>query len=101
VQEGENLFRIALAYGLDWEELAAYNGITNPEFIFVGQELKIPPSGAPVTPPDAGPGYHIVQPGENLFRIALKYNLLFTTLAEANDLSYPYDIYVGQRLIIP
>jgi LysM repeat protein len=42
-----------------------------------------------------------VQPGENLFRIALQYNMMYTTLAEANNLSYPYTIYTGQVLIIP
>lgn len=102
VQTGENLFRIALNYGLGWEELAAYNGIVSPNFIYVGQDLKIPPSGESVpAPPQAGAGYHVVQPGENLFRIALKYNMTFNVLAAANDLGYPYTIYVGQRLVIP
>ncbi len=99
VQPGENLFRIALKYGLSYQQLAAYNGIANPNLIYAGQELKIPPSGQADQPPDVA--YHVVQPGENLFRIALKYNMLYTALAAANDLSYPYTIYPGQRLIIP
>lgn len=44
VQAGENLFRIGLRYGIDYHELAAYNGIPNPHFISVGQVIRIPPS---------------------------------------------------------
>jgi len=101
VQPGENLFRIALKYGLSYQTLAAYNGIANPQYIYVGQVLKIPASGAPVEPPSQAPGYHVVQRGENLFRIALRYNMSYERLAAANGIGYPYTIYVGQRLIIP
>lgn len=44
VQAGENLFRIGLRYGIDYHELAAYNGIPNPHVISVGQVIRIPPS---------------------------------------------------------
>jgi len=44
VQAGENLFRIGLQYGFTVDELAAYNGITNPNVLDVGQVIKIPPS---------------------------------------------------------
>ncbi len=43
---------------------------------------------------------HIVQPGENLFRIGLKYGVSWTAIMEANGLA-DTTIYVGQRLIIP
>lgn len=107
VQVGENLYRISLNYGLDYRDVMAYNGITNPNMIYVGQEIKIPPSGGapspdPVPPSSGGSGKtHVVQPGENLFRIAMQYNMMYTTLAAANNLSYPYTIYTGQVLIIP
>lgn len=44
VQAGENLFRIGLRYGFTAEELAAYNGIANPNWISVGQQIRIPPT---------------------------------------------------------
>lgn len=44
VQAGENLYRIGLRYGFTAEELAAYNGITNPDRIDVGQQIRIPPT---------------------------------------------------------
>ncbi len=42
VQTGENLFRIALRYGMTVDTLAAANGIANPNFVYVGQTLVIP-----------------------------------------------------------
>ena len=42
VAPGENLYRISLQYGLSWIEVAAANGITNPDSIVVGQLLIIP-----------------------------------------------------------
>ncbi len=44
VKAGENLFRIGLQYGFTYQELAAYNGISNPNSIQVGQEIRIPPT---------------------------------------------------------
>ncbi len=52
-------------------------------------------------PAAAAPRAHVVQPGETLYRIALRYNLSVETLARANGLSDPARIRVGQRLLIP
>lgn len=51
-------------------------------------------------PARAEPIVHIVQPGENLFRIGLQYGVSWTAIMEANGLTSA-TIYVGQRLIIP
>jgi len=42
VQPGDNLFRIARRFAVPLSVLAAYNGITNPARIFVGQRIVIP-----------------------------------------------------------
>ncbi len=98
VQPGENLFRIALHYGMTYKTLAAANGIINPDLVYVGQRLTIPAEGtAPTTPTNT----HVVQPGENLFRIALKYGVTVEALAVANDISNANLIYPGQELVIP
>ena len=44
---------------------------------------------------------HVVQRGENLFRIALKYGRLAEDIAEANGIANSDSIAVGQRLLIP
>jgi len=106
VQPGQNLFRIAMQYRVPVETLAQANSITNPALIYVGQTLTIPSPGT--TPPSPGPapspgggGVHTVQPGENLFRIALKYNYNYLYLAQYNGISNPNLVYVGQKINIP
>lgn len=98
VQPGENLFRIALHYGMTYQALAAANGIVNPDFIYVGQRLTIS-AEAPAAP--TGGRIHVVQPGENLFRIGLKYGVTVAAIATANGISDVNFIYPGQRLRIP
>ncbi|MGD9100238.1 MAG: LysM peptidoglycan-binding domain-containing protein [Anaerolineae bacterium] len=44
---------------------------------------------------------HTVQPGENLFRIALRYSTSVDAIVAANGLGSSHTIYVGQQLIIP
>ena len=43
---------------------------------------------------------HVVQPGENLFRIGLAYGISWQAIMDANGL-YSTNIYVGETLIIP
>ena len=57
---------------------------------------------APALPSHAqGGGTHTVQSGENLFRIALRYNTTVEALAAANGIPDPTRIYAGQVLVIP
>jgi LysM repeat protein len=42
VQSGENLFRIALRYGINMNELASANNITDMTRVYAGQTLVIP-----------------------------------------------------------
>lgn len=45
VQRGDNLFRIAWRYGLDYHQLAAWNHLASPDRIQVGQRLRLSPPG--------------------------------------------------------
>jgi LysM repeat protein len=104
VQEGENLFRIGLRYGLTYQELATANGITNSAAISIGQVLVIPGcSGAGTGDTGAGDGdiLHTVQTGENLFRIALRYGLTYQELASYNNITNPNALVPGQVIRIP
>ncbi|MBN1283898.1 MAG: LysM peptidoglycan-binding domain-containing protein [Anaerolineae bacterium] len=102
VQRGENLYRIALQYGLTTSQMAAANGITNPDRIYTGQQLTIPNCGAAAPqPPATGTRTHVVQRGENLFRIALRYGVSVDAIAKANGITDTRLIYPGQVLTIP
>ena len=62
VKRGETMVGIALQYGLDYRELAAWNNITNPNVLSVGQVLVVAapagsgPLAVPITTPLASPG---------------------------------------------
>lgn len=43
VKKGDKLSKIGALYGYTADELAAYNGIENPNLIYPGQVIKIPP----------------------------------------------------------
>jgi LysM repeat protein len=52
VQSGDTLLTIALAFETSTEALQELNGIVNPRFLQIGQELIIPASNvAAETPP--------------------------------------------------
>lgn len=99
VQPGENLYRIALRYGVTVNAIAQANSLADTRHIYVGQRLIIP-AGSPSTPPSSS-GVHIVQRGENLYRIAVRYGTTVQALAAANGIVNTSRIYVGQRLVIP
>jgi LysM repeat protein len=107
VQTGENLFRIALRYGLTAHQVAAANGISDVSRVYVGQTLIIPVTGSSAPPVSSAStvenpaGFHIVQSGENLYRIGLKYGLTTQQIAAANGVSSTGLVFVGQRLTIP
>lgn len=50
VQPGDTLSAIARRVGLTYQELAAYNGISNPSLIYPGQVLEIPGMAAQPSP---------------------------------------------------
>lgn len=43
VRKGDTVYKIAKKHGLDWRELAGYNHLGNPDLIYPGQRLEIPP----------------------------------------------------------
>jgi len=99
VQPGETLSRIALRYGVTVQQIAAANGIVNPSLIYVGQRLVIPGTEPP--PPSGNTTTYTVQRGDNLTRIAGRFNTTVAVLIQLNGLTNPNLLYVGQVLIVP
>jgi lipoprotein NlpD len=54
VKSGDTLAKIALDHGLDYRELATWNGIDNPNVIRVGQVLVLGPPGQGGVAPSTG-----------------------------------------------
>lgn len=102
VQPGDTLFRIAVRFNTTVTTLARANGIANPNIIRIGQHLNIPTAGVPApTSPPGGPVSYVVQPGDTLFRIAVRYRVTVLQLIQANGILDPNLIFVGQTLVIP
>jgi len=102
VQRGDTLYSIARRHGVSVQALTRANNIYNPNVIRRGQRLVIPGAGTTAAPgSSSSASVHVVQRGQNLFRIALRYGTTVQALASANNLSSTSLIYVGQRLAIP
>lgn len=98
VKSGDTLMKIANANDLTLDELLAANPqITNPNQIFVGQEICIPNS----TFICDGEVY-IVKAGDTMYKIAQRYNISLDDLIDANpQITDPAAINVGQKICIP
>lgn len=124
VQRGDTLGSIASRFNTTVVTLVQLNGIANPNRIFVGQSIRLPQGNTPAPLPPtqvvaptqvsaqptqvilptqvpAQPATYVVQPGDNLFRLALRFGVRLQDLAAANNLSDFNRIFIGQVLVIP
>lgn len=94
VQSGDSLSTIAAKYGTSSATLASLNGISNPNYVYAGQVLKL--SGT--TTSYASTSTYTVKYGDNLSTIASKYGTTTANLQALNGISNANYIYVGQTL---
>ena len=66
----------------------------------VSDDTTVPETGQPTPAPALG-GVHVVQPGDNLFRIGLRYGCSVEELARYNGITTPNRIPVGLEIQIP
>lgn len=91
VQYGDNLSSIASRYNTTWQNLQALNGLSNPNYLYVGQILKV--SGtAPVQ------RKYVVRYGDNLSSIAYRLGTTVYALQSKNGIRNANLIYTGQVL---
>lgn len=113
VEAGDTLSKIAKEHGLSYHDLAVYNNIEDPNYIEVGQVIKLPPQqevqieSEPVKTDSSlikdeitGDEY-CVKPGQTLSVIASELGISYQELAAYNNIENPNLIEVGQILKIP
>lgn len=100
VRPGDTLSRIASAWGVTVAELAAANGIPNPDLIFVNQVIHKSGSSGAAPAPGGGPRYQI-KPGDTLSSIAAAHGTTVAILTALNHISNPDRIYAGEWLTLP
>ena len=101
VKTGESLSTIAAKYGLTLSELAAANGITNTNVIYIGTRLSISGDAPDFTPGSGSAGSHVVVAGDTLGTIARTYGTSISTLVELNDIANPNLIRIDEVLVVP
>ncbi|MFZ4828784.1 MAG: LysM peptidoglycan-binding domain-containing protein [Phototrophicaceae bacterium] len=113
VQPGDTLSGIARRFTTSVAAIAQLNGIVNPDRVLFGQTLQIPSGqqGSVATPqpqsggttPQATPTTqsYVVLPGDNLYRLSLRFNVTMSALMAENNITDPNRILVGQTLRIP
>jgi LysM repeat protein len=129
IQPGDTLYAIAITYGFTVNELLAANPdlggasaviqpgdpislplpeCVDPEATANADDVVPAVTRAAATPlPSATPAradgsqIHVVQPGDVLYNIAVQYGTTVSAIVQANNLSNPNALQVGQELLIP
>ena len=113
VKAGDNLSKIAKRYGVSLNELLELNKLSRNSILRIGQTIKIPAGAKPVAGTSASSssssasasysaattGY-VVQKGDSLSKLAIKFNTSVKKIMELNGLKST-NIRVGQKLKLP
>ena len=95
VKSGDTLSEIASKFGTNYQTLASLNNIANPNYLYVGQAIKVPGNNGTGV---ATSRTYVVKAGDSFWLIANKLGLNMATLASANGLSLSSVIHPGQVL---
>ena len=118
VKAGDTLSAIAKEFGVTVEALQEVNAISDPRRLQVGQELVIPQGNVvvramatsvlsaptakvPLLTSTSMPVVYVVKPGDTLSAIAKEFGGTVEALQQANNISDPRRLQIGQELIIP
>lgn len=115
VQPGDTVYAISRRTGASPDAIIAENRLRAPYQLAVGQTLRIPSperkiansitERAPVrteiraAPPSSR--IHVVRAGDTLYSISRSTGVSVSLLAQSNNLRPPYELGVGQTLIVP
>lgn len=101
---GDTVYSLAQRYKTSAESLGAANCLSSFD-IPAGFALYVPPvptvTVIPCGPPAGYVRRHVVQAGDNLYRIALSYGITYPQLQRANCMGSSTTIYAGQILWVP
>lgn len=113
VQPGDTLAAIAKAHSVDVAALIRVNDLSDANIIHAGQKLTLPPGArlvdgeaaasgpAAMAIPDQPTQVYVVQPGDSLTSIAVKFKTTPARLAELNQRSTSTAANVGEPLRVP
>ena len=98
VESGDTLSGIADQYGVTVANLVAWNQISDPDLIYVGQVLTIYTQSSSIDSQQV----YTVESGDTLWTIANDYNTTVAQILALNSqITNPNFIYIGESIIIP
>lgn len=100
VQPGETLYSIAKTYYSTPQSLAEANNIFHTSSLYIGQDILVTAGANGLLPPETR-SMHVVNAGETIFEIALRYGIPIAELATANQIDITTPLQVGQVLVLP
>ena len=109
VESGDTLYALAAKYGTTVDALVEANNISDPDLIFVGQDIDIPTKSPQNITKSNDKNSDLIAPeesitvnsGDTLSKIAQDYGTSVDSLVNANGISDPNLIVIGQELVIP
>ena len=111
VRKGDSLSKIAARYNVSVNAIMKANRIKSPRGLVIGQRLTIPgASGKNAQYAEAAPasslpalsgGKHVIQKGDTISAIAMRYGVAPEELMRANNLNSPKKLIIGKKLVIP
>lgn len=95
IQSGDSLDIIAKKFNTSADIIKDINNIDITTMLRAGSEIIVPKTKEKYFE------YYVIEKGDNLYRIALKYNINPELLANLNGLTMNDYIYPGQEILIP
>ncbi len=96
IQEGDSIEGIATKFGITLDQIFEFNQRTITDTLIIGEKLRVVKSGNSkiYLPP-----YHLVEAGDTIESIGLKYNIPYTFLEKLNSLHNGH-IKVGMKIFL-
>jgi murein DD-endopeptidase MepM/ murein hydrolase activator NlpD len=112
VASGDSPYGIARRFGIRVKTLMDLNDISDPGHLRPGQVLLLSAAATPppaTTPKATAPAKaaaaesttHVVEQGENPYRVARRFGISVNALMTVNHITDPGNLRVGQQLVIP
>lgn len=93
VKSGDTYWKISNWYGVSLDSLLKANNANYNSILYIGDKVTIPESNSYKN--------HIVQKGDDLWKLSNKYGVTVNDIAKANNISTSKVLYVGDVLKIP
>ncbi|MCL4396393.1 MAG: LysM peptidoglycan-binding domain-containing protein [Chloroflexi bacterium] len=101
VQSGDTLAGISRRYGVPVDRLISANHLYNPSYLHPRMRMYVPKTTYYPSQTYATGQTYVVQAGDTLSRIALRFGTTVYALQVANGIANPNLIFAGMRLVLP